>query len=437
MHALIRRGFLLWLLVGLCGAPAYSADVVVPEGTWYLQIFQVDAGPHWLRGVISIDSGALFSSGTFHADDGTTFTPVGSCYSSSLGLGLLVYDWPGFRKHYRILTDQTHTIMTGTGAQERPYPGGVEIMPFPEAEKSLVTGIKLDPAGYTQPELAGTWALFGMDCSSSSNLWLRGQIGITAAGAMSGSVVDRNGLIIPLSGDMNLASSGVITTTINATWIGALSMNRDVVFATQQRGPGRLEMDAMVRLSGPYDVAQLPDRVSLAAVMAPSGGRAEGVVRFADNGDFRSSQRRPHQPVEITTGTLEYTPDGFLHVVGDTFWAGACNPDRSVMVGASNDDGADFFVAMGLPPATLEWLSIKSPAPDQLALRWWGAYGEQYCIEEHADPTAGGAWTSALGCILGTWTDPNEVGVFMPQEQVIPKPTADFRSYRVGVDPLP
>lgn len=394
---------LVFLLLFPFSPTAHAVTAMPVEGQWWIQMHTIDPTLSWARGVLNVDSAGGFTD-FLSTDSGLGIAATGGVSLASVGVGSFrfrfssVDDW----NEHMLVVRKSADLFFGTGVCEGDW-GGI-VGPPPEIAKSFVAGIRLDPEGYKPVDLVGTWGIVGLESGAVTSDWVRGLIEVVPGGTFTGAVSDSKSGWLPLSGTVTIATNGEVTTTINATWRGAMSIQRDIIFATQTRGPGFLEMDALVRLVGPYNVTQLVGRSGLSSLRAADPpARGEGVVAIGTGGNYRVSQRIDGGTPEVSTGTLQYFPTGYLGLVGDPTWFGMATPSRDLFVGNAGGEFTEYFAATHIPPMPIESMQLTSifVPNDALFLMWFGAGGEVYEIHGNNNLAHPTGWTPEVVGILG------------------------------------
>lgn len=391
------------MLVSPCSPTVRAMTAVPVEGLWWVQMHTIDPALSWTRGVLHVDSTGSFTDFLI-ADSGLGVAATGGVSLASVGAGSFRFRFSSIDDWHEsmIIGRLSWDLFIGTGLSQGDW-GGI-MGPPPELTKTFIAGVRLDPEGYKPVDLVGTWGIVGLESTAVTSDWVRGWIDVVPGGAFTGSVSDSTSGWLPLIGTVTIATNGEVTTTINATWRGAMSIQRDIIFATQTRGPGFLEMDALVRLAGPYSVTQLVGRSGLASLRARAPpGRAEGVVTIGTGGNYRVSLRVDGGTPEVSTGTMLYNPTGYLGLVGDPTWFGVATPARDLFVGNAGGEFTEYFAATHIPPMTIEMMQLQSVfvPNDALFLGWFGAGGEVYDIYGNNDLAHPTCWTPEVTGILG------------------------------------
>ena len=90
---------------------------------------------------------------------------------------------------------------------------------------------------YSQSDLTGNWAFYGLQSSDGANMWYRGQGTITSTGSNSFTTwLDSAGSTsIPSTTGMvfSITSSGIITDSANATTHGVMTADKNLFIMTQ------------------------------------------------------------------------------------------------------------------------------------------------------------------------------------------------------------
>jgi hypothetical protein len=184
---------------------------------------------------------------------------------------------------------------------------------------------------------------------------------------------------------------GIVATTLNASWEGALSAGRDMIVATQTRAADDFEFDVLVRKTPPYEVGALRGRYAVTVVAAgPEDGRAFGKALVGDSGNFHVGLLSSLSTVVVDSGVLLYDGDGLLTRPDAPLWEAAASASRDVIVGSRGVTGAvDFFCDVREPPEALRVTGIERSSPcgsDSLKITWTSFPGESYDLLTSTDP---------------------------------------------------
>ena len=411
-------------------------------GTWWLTHFQAGSGVGWIRGdtTISAGGGASFPwglDGIGRADStGPLPVPLTGVVSHSVDgwLALLLAGGTGGSAlFYSGAPRPEGDVIVTSGASETS--GGSDLV------QALLTLVRLDPDGYLQEDLKGRWAMYGLEVVAGSARWIRGAIDVEEDGTISGgSITNSDGTVTPLSGTLTIDAQGIVTTSINATWEGALSERRDVVVACQTLSPNHVELDILVRLFDPYDIAELQGRHYLHDVRGGADpARASGTVTVGSAGNFINVVINTDAGLAFDSGTFVYQPDGTITRTSGGTWAAVSNPKRTLLVGSRGATGnVDFFVATRQPRAAFRIVNVE-PVPDTgsgpaLDITWTTLLTEVYDLEETTDPPGPGAtWTKTVRDLSGlTGLCPGII--FGCRRSIeIPLPTGSPRRYRITI----
>jgi hypothetical protein len=408
------------------------------QGRWWIQVFEIDPSLNWLRGPADVGQDGRFTNFWTHKEG--TMLVSGIHIGTTTGLGAIEYRRTGwdYSLACQTLLRPGMDLAVGTGCTEQS-----DLLihyPPPEPTKSFVAAVRMDPAGYVQADLAGTWLIVGLDQLATNSHWVRGWITVSNTGAFTGTVTDSTGASAPMSGTMSLTVEGEVTTSINASWHGALSAKRDVIVACQTRGPNRLEADLLVRHVGPFAVEQLAGRYGSASLISSyPADRSESVVSIATNGAFRICMRPLIGLPKADTGTMRYSADGVITIVDNPGWLAVSNPDRDFLAGNTTEDGTAFFAGVRLSQDMLRitrfMKTTQAGMGDVAVFQWLGAGLERYEIEQCDSLFHTISWSLLAAGLTGEWT-PHSTRAFGLQTAIVPWPSVPSRFYRIKI-PFP
>jgi len=104
----------------------------------------------------------------------------------------------------------------------------------------IMIGVK-SGAAFTQSDLGGTWAFYGLQSTDAANKWFRGNLTVNATTGTNSfsSMLDSTGLTSfpnTTGSVLSISSSGIITDSANSTTHGVMSPNKELIVVTKTSG---------------------------------------------------------------------------------------------------------------------------------------------------------------------------------------------------------
>jgi len=195
-----------------------------------------------------------------------------------------------------------------------------------------------DGKGFNQADLAGDWEINTLLAGTSAPWWVRGQVTAASSGSFSGTLTQYNGSSLPVSGDMEIAADGCLTSDeLGPDWQGAADLGNTVIAGTNSSGaPDTGQVYAMVKRASFYVSGDIVGdwNVSLLAsgpgapwwgtgtMTVASGGGVSGTLNRYDGG---SDSLSGNMSISMFTGIISWAGR-----FGD--WRGVLDSGKTVMV---------------------------------------------------------------------------------------------------------
>ncbi len=393
----IRFGLLVFLL-GTAPVPGAEAAPLTPSdaaGTWWAQVLQRGPDVQWMRGPVEIEESG-YAYGTLETSSG----------ASNDVDGVLVFDLDG---SVRIREGTTFLGAIRPEADvivARDTDGGYE---------TLYGMARLDTGHCFQSDLAGDWALYGLEVDAGQAWWMRGRVNVDLFGNMSGWTENSDGGGDLLSGTISIDPDGFLTVDVDPSWRGGLAAGRDVIFGLGYE-TGSALFHVMVRLTPPYDIAGLAERYAIRGMIASPTDTfwMQGSTFIGHTGALVVAIDYSDGAQVTDSGQIQYQPDGTIAMEGEDAWEAAACPSRSFWAGISGEEEVELFTLLRKPPEAFRLISTRRFACGDplIEFTWTSNRAEVYVVEWTVGyPHAGETWTTIEEAIYGnddrtTWAIP-------------------------------
>ena len=308
------------------------------QGTWHFFQFIAGSNSGWARANLTIDSqGNVNTSNSVNSDGGG-----GGMSSFKMGIdstGVISTNDPTSTTRLNLASNKFIAVGTGESA----------------GDESLYFMVK-SGSGFQQSDLQGTWRMQdlvhqGKSGNANENVWQRANVSISSTGAAtvsSGLASNGSGTtgwtVAPFNFVLN--SQGTVTATLNPTFYGVLTADKNLMIAMYTNGNGSIGLSFFVK-TGSTDLsnADLTGlwRTNFLAISDIYWGRALTAFNTSGLGSItqitQSNGTRPNSSIQFSlanNGILtsnEWGAEGGFQTFG-----GIMSLDKNLMIGTLTQD---------------------------------------------------------------------------------------------------
>ncbi len=195
---------------------------------------------------------------------------------------------------------------------------------------------------------AGTWWMHGLTSGDAWGGWVRAQLEITAAGAVSfvpGTFLTSGGdTDAPPDGSMSITGYGVVGLSYDALAHGIMNLGKHLIVFTMPESDGGGLSVVQKRSGVAFSTTDLAGTWHLHGLTAGSEwtGWTYGILEVDDAGALAGTITEIDDESEVIGGTLSITADGTVTLTEDATFHGTMSDDKDlIVVTMSGEEGDD------------------------------------------------------------------------------------------------
>jgi hypothetical protein len=267
-------------------------------GTWDVNALGAGKFNGWTRGSLTVQSDGKFT-GSLEEDDGLQDNISGRLAVSSDGV---VTCSSGCNSSFGAALDSGKSVLVLTMTPEQ---GNASFMVLTKRG-----------ASYSQGNLTGAWQLNALVAGPAEPAWSRGAIDIAASGAVSGTLRQSDGALVPVSQTWTLSHDGEISCSgsCDIDLHGNLDSDKSALALTGKRLDGSTYLVASTKQGAGY---ASPDLFGTWALSSIATGEAapwwsRGTLTVEVGGDFSGTIRGSDGSQTPASGMFVIDSDGII-----------------------------------------------------------------------------------------------------------------------------